>query len=246
MWTQKTDHHANPTCPQVWRAPRPRSVECAIAGRPVEVQWRSGAALLEPGHPYVWCSERECQYVDLNRAPCPLTLEMFGPIPDARVVLAHLQIRPGRRFCYPCLGTTFRLPHAVIRVIVTQLEREDGAAIEQAKCATCQRRRVTVGVLSKPPVLIDDSERPSILDSAAEPPREDLPRIDAGSYRVLAALQNATRDASCAACLALASQLALSETHRAVDQLLLRGQVSTDLAGTCSVCGRSQRVIAAS
>jgi len=40
-----------------------------------------------PGKLFVRCSEHECQYVDANEPPCPLTLEMFSAEIQERTAL---------------------------------------------------------------------------------------------------------------------------------------------------------------
>lgn len=39
---------------------------------------RRRRSLLGKGDLYVQCSEMDCQYVDTNTPPCPLTLELFA------------------------------------------------------------------------------------------------------------------------------------------------------------------------
>ena len=42
------------------------------------VSLRRRRSLLGKGDLYVQCSEVDCQYVDSNEPPCPLTLDLFA------------------------------------------------------------------------------------------------------------------------------------------------------------------------
>ena len=52
---------------------------CTIVSEDVEIALKSKPArsLESKNEPFVQCNQLECQYVDLNQAPCPLRLELF-------------------------------------------------------------------------------------------------------------------------------------------------------------------------
>jgi hypothetical protein len=119
--------------------------ECSIAGRAVGISLRHGGGLQEPGGVYVRCDERDCQYVDLNQAPCPLKIEMFADASDDSVA-QHIAHHPGRRFCYACLTELLDVTHEQVRRASWRLKEVRGFAIKPARCVECHRRRVTIGV----------------------------------------------------------------------------------------------------
>jgi hypothetical protein len=57
-----------------------RSFACDVVHEVVQIQLRTR----HPGRfsaadqPYVQCDQRDCQYVDSNTLPCPLSLAMFA------------------------------------------------------------------------------------------------------------------------------------------------------------------------
>ncbi len=55
-----------------------KSFDCGVVSETVSIALRRRNSLHGPGAHYVHCSERECQYVDTNAPPCPLTLDLFA------------------------------------------------------------------------------------------------------------------------------------------------------------------------
>jgi hypothetical protein len=55
-----------------------KSVWCNVVSETVTITLRRRTALGAPGKLFVYCSERDCQHVDTNAPPCPLTLELFA------------------------------------------------------------------------------------------------------------------------------------------------------------------------
>ena len=119
--------------------------QCSIAGKAVGISLRHGGGLQEPEGVYVRCDERDCQYVDLNRPPCPLKIEMFADASDDSVA-QHIAHHAGRRFCYACLTELLGVTHEQVRRASWRLKDVRGFAIKPARCVECHRRRVTIGV----------------------------------------------------------------------------------------------------
>jgi hypothetical protein len=55
-----------------------KSYRCAVVSETVTITLRRRMSLGATGKLFVQCSERDCQYVDANEPPCPLTLELFS------------------------------------------------------------------------------------------------------------------------------------------------------------------------
>jgi hypothetical protein len=208
-------------------------VDCAIAGKVVNIQFRAGQNILEPGRPYVRCSERDCQYVDLNQPPCPLRADMFFEHDESRALREHFARHPGERFCYACLIEKLALPHAVLRRLASQLQADGGAVIRPSRCVACRGRRVTIALPG------GWAQPPSKPAPAPEPPPDH-------GRQVLAALETLRGKPACSACVALIGALSLADARRAIDDLGSRGAVSVDPHGTCGVCSRDQAVAMAS
>jgi hypothetical protein len=51
---------------------------CSVVSETVSIALRRRLAMGGSGKLFVHCSERECQHVDTNAPPCPLTLELFA------------------------------------------------------------------------------------------------------------------------------------------------------------------------
>lgn len=208
---------------------RPVRFHCAIAGTFVMIQPRTGQNLGESGQPYVRCSERDCQYVDLNQAPCPLRAGMFDDT-DAHRLAAYLA-SARRPICYACLGEKLDLTHDIVRRIAFRLTREAGAAIGPGRCVVCASRRVTIRVPRGP---VND------LPSDASPvPRcasVDEPDIPGQCARVEVALPTAP-EASCATCVALRVGLPLIDVRQAIDTLVSSGKVAVSVS-MCTTCCR--------
>ena len=197
------------------------------------IQPRSGQNLGEPGRPYVRCSDRDCQYVDLNLAPCPLRAGMFDGT-DARGLLEHLA-SVGRPLCYACLVEKLDVSHEVIRRLAARLRNETGAAIQPGRCAACKCRRVTITLPR------DLTARPAEARSGPRSSSPEEPGSLEQSARVLVALQTLGGEASCAACVALGIGQPLTAVRQAIATLDSRGAV-TVTEDACSGCGRVHAV----
>jgi len=55
-----------------------KSFECSVVSETVSIALKRRPTLRSPQPLYVHCSERECQHVDTNAPPCPLTLDLFA------------------------------------------------------------------------------------------------------------------------------------------------------------------------
>ena len=59
--------------------PPPKSFRCDVVSETVSIALRRRISLGGAnGKLFVQCSESDCQYVDRNEPPCPLTLELFA------------------------------------------------------------------------------------------------------------------------------------------------------------------------
>ncbi len=54
-----------------------KSFFCPVVSETVMITLRRRSALEGKGRLFVRCSEKDCQYVDANEPPCPLTLGLF-------------------------------------------------------------------------------------------------------------------------------------------------------------------------
>jgi hypothetical protein len=63
------------------RIPVPRtptkSYYCSVVSETVSISLRRRQSLGGHGKLFVRCSETECQHIDTNEPPCPLTLQLF-------------------------------------------------------------------------------------------------------------------------------------------------------------------------
>ena len=55
-----------------------KSFSCGIVSESVTITLRRRRLMGGDGKLFVQCSEVDCQYVDANEPPCPLTLDLFG------------------------------------------------------------------------------------------------------------------------------------------------------------------------
>jgi hypothetical protein len=55
-----------------------KSFRCEVVSETVTIALRRRVVFGGRGELYVRCSEAECQYVDANEPPCPLTLDLFA------------------------------------------------------------------------------------------------------------------------------------------------------------------------
>lgn len=58
--------------------PPSKSFRCHVVSETVTISLRRRTPFGGKGKLYVRCSESECQYVDENEPPCPLTLDLFA------------------------------------------------------------------------------------------------------------------------------------------------------------------------
>jgi hypothetical protein len=172
---------------------RSQPFECTIAGKTVGISLRHGGGLQEPETVYVRCDERDCQYVDLNQPPCPLRVDMFADGSDRRVV-AYLHEHAGERVCYACLTETLSVSHDQVRRASWRLKDEPGFTIRPARCVSCRRRRVTIG-LTRDSAPIDLGPEPAVSPAASRKPVPSTPELDGF-------LRGHTGFAFCAHCLA--------------------------------------------
>ncbi len=63
-----------------------KSFFCPVVSESVTITLRRRSALEGKGKLFVRCSEKDCQYVDANEPPCPLTLALFTTEIDARMI----------------------------------------------------------------------------------------------------------------------------------------------------------------
>jgi len=62
-----------------------KSFHCAVVTETVTIALQRRSSLGAKGKLFVRCSERDCQWVDANEPPCPLTLELFSAEIEARM-----------------------------------------------------------------------------------------------------------------------------------------------------------------
>jgi hypothetical protein len=55
-----------------------KSFRCTVITETVTIALHRRLSLGTSGKLFVRCSERDCQWVDLNEPPCPLTLDLFS------------------------------------------------------------------------------------------------------------------------------------------------------------------------
>jgi hypothetical protein len=191
---------------------------------------RPGGGLREPPTMYVRCDERDCQYVDLNRPPCPLDTAMFDDGSEQRLA-THLQAQAGSRICYACLTATLGMTHEQVRRASWRLRGNAGVSIRPARCRECQRRGVTIGLAGDPGtvrVLVKPAAR---FDADTEPGDR--------TGRVIEVIAQAEGRPLCATCLAFATGLGLAETRRIVNDLRRVPEFEHG-ESVCGGCGRWQ------
>lgn len=55
-----------------------KTFACHVISETVSITLRQRTSLRGDGKLFVQCSEQDCQYVDANEPPCPLTLDLFA------------------------------------------------------------------------------------------------------------------------------------------------------------------------
>ena len=209
-----------------------REISCSIAGTTVHAVLRRGGMLGGPERTYVWCSERSCQYADLNRPPCPLSVALFQETSD-RLVAAHIVAQVGF-MCLGCISLTLGITHEQVRHALWGLVDDSIARLRPGRCRGCGRRRVVVG-----------ADRPRTAPRRVRPPIASPAGTDAAApARILAYLSGVSDTAFCPACLALATKNTLTDV---VTALAPRGALErfAVMNRECAACGRRMPVLAA-
>ena len=133
-----------------------RVLFCAIASKRIKATLRPGGGLGEPTDMYVRCDERDCQYADQNRPPCPLSTALFDDGSERRLG-AHLQAHAGSRICYACLTEALGMTHDQVRRASWRLKEQPGVSIRPARCRVCTRRGVTIGLIANGHIAIENT-----------------------------------------------------------------------------------------
>ena len=63
-----------------------KSFSCDVVSETVSITLRRGNPLSGRGKLFVRCSEKDCQYIDANEPPCPLTLALFTAEINQRMI----------------------------------------------------------------------------------------------------------------------------------------------------------------
>ena len=148
---------------------------------------------------YVWCDQRDCQYVDLNQRPCPLNTAMFDDGSERRVAM-HLQAHAGARLCYGCLTSELQITHDQVRRAVWRLKDHPGISIASARCAACRHRGITIELARGAEIALE-------VRGAESSPEPSPPTVDpppTGTERLKAYLRRQPGFRFCAHCLARA------------------------------------------
>ncbi|HEV8144430.1 MAG TPA: hypothetical protein VGQ77_16340 [Methylomirabilota bacterium] len=184
---------------------RTQSFDCSIAAKTVWISLRHGGGLQEPASVYVRCEERDCQYVDLNQAPCPLRIDMFADGSDRRVA-DHLTTCAGARHCYACLTELLGVTHDQVRRASWRLKDAEGFSIRPSRCVRCQRRRVTIALgrtaAQSGPLAGTAAAAPLDLSTPSALEMEDKDVVDAAVNALEKHLRGSSGYALCAHCLA--------------------------------------------
>ena len=234
-----------------------RSLSCSIAGKLVNITLRHGTGVHERARVYVSCEERDCQYVDLNQAPCPLRVEMFDDGSHLHVA-GHLTKHTGTRFCYACLTVILGITHEQVRRASWRLQSDvAGLYVKPSRCSVCRHRRVTIGIVEDSAALgfPRPRRRPeqkvvvtrAIPEPSPQGATQDghLDTVDDQSHRrVVALLMSAVGDSYCTTCVAFAAKIALADAKAIVSHLEPLTEFECRTAA-CSICGRDQAVIRA-
>lgn len=62
----------------------PKPFQCPVISETVSIALRRRKSATSPGAFFVQCSEVDCQYVDTNAPPCPLTPDLFAAEVEAQ------------------------------------------------------------------------------------------------------------------------------------------------------------------
>jgi hypothetical protein len=63
-----------------------KSFHCAVVSEEVSITLRRRNSMAGRGKLFVACSEKDCQYIDANEPPCPLTLVLFTDEINQRMI----------------------------------------------------------------------------------------------------------------------------------------------------------------
>jgi hypothetical protein len=63
-----------------------KSFRCDVVSEAVSITLRRRHSMGGRGALFVRCSEKDCQYVDANEPPCPLTLALFAAEISQRMI----------------------------------------------------------------------------------------------------------------------------------------------------------------
>jgi len=74
------------------RRPRPREFWCPVVSEAVIIRLTRPARLSEPSGYFVQCNQLDCQYVDANQPPCPLSPAMFSD--EIKAAMTARGVRP--------------------------------------------------------------------------------------------------------------------------------------------------------
>jgi len=58
--------------------PPSKSFRCDVVSETVTIALRRRTVFGGKGKLFIRCSESDCQYIDANEPPCPLTLDLFA------------------------------------------------------------------------------------------------------------------------------------------------------------------------
>jgi hypothetical protein len=215
--------------------PSTRELQCPIAAKSVRAVLRRGGLLGGPATMHVRCSEFTCQYIDTNEPPCPLRVELFE-VPSDRLVAERVTTQTDPA-CLECVASELHVTHDEVRRGLWPLSDRNLVRVRPGRCRTCGRRRVVVHS-TRP-----RAPHPSRASGGA-PGADEAAERGAVVQRMLSHLAQASGEACCPACLALAARASLEEVRSALGATgPLRQFVVA--AGECSACGREQPLLAA-
>ena len=63
-----------------------KSFTCSFVSETVSITLRRRNSMAGRGKLFVACSEKDCQYIDENEPPCPLTLALFTDEINQRMI----------------------------------------------------------------------------------------------------------------------------------------------------------------
>ncbi len=63
-----------------------KSFTCGVVTENVTITLRRRNSMAGRGKLFVACSEKDCQYIDANELPCPLTLALFTEEINERMI----------------------------------------------------------------------------------------------------------------------------------------------------------------